>query len=63
MALIARLAIFLEICVELLISHLRFVRIVRNLISNHDLIEMMEFYAEKMKKEKLGHFEKHVYFR
>ena len=51
--LIARLAIFLSIQVELLISHLEYVKTVRNLISSHVLIERSKLFEEKMKKENL----------
>ena len=60
-ALIARFDIFLSTQVELLISHLEFVKMVRNLILSPGLIEIMKFFVEKMKKEKLRHFKKHVH--
>ena len=49
----ARFDIFLSIQVELLISHLEFVKMVRNKILSPSLIEIMKFFVEKMKKEKL----------
>ena len=56
----ARSDIFLSIQVALLISHLGFLKMVRNLILSHGLIEIMRFFVEKMKKENIIHFEKHV---
>ena len=37
-----------------MISHLEFVKMVMSLILTHGLIEMIKFFIEKMKKEKLG---------
>ena len=59
-ALIARMAIFLSISVELLISQMESVRTIRHLNSSLSLIKIMKFLDEKMKKEKLGHIENHV---
>ena len=37
-----------------MISHLEFVKMVISLILSLGLIEMLKFFIEKMKKEKLG---------
>ena len=52
MRLIAKLDIFLSIQFELLISHLEFVKLVRNVILSSGLIEITKFFVEKKRKEK-----------
>ena len=51
-ALIARLAIFLPFCVELLIFLLEYIKTRGTLISSPDLIEKIKIFVEKMKNEK-----------
>ena len=63
MRLIARFDIFLEIQVELLISHLEFVKLVKNVILSSGLIEITKFFIEKTRKEKILHFKGHVQSR
>ena len=61
-ALIARSAITLSLCVELLIFHLVFLLTIRNLIFTHEPIGKMTFFKQKTKNENLALFEKHVLF-
>ena len=61
--LIARLDIFLSIQFELLISHLEFVKLVRNVILSAGLIVITKFFVEKTRKEKMRHFKIHVQSR
>ena len=56
----ARFDVLLSFQVKLLISHLDIVKMVKSLILRHGLIQIMKVFAEKMKKEKLRHFKKHV---